>query len=140
MVILGRRLSGGQPGQRLPTGAGSDTVDQADLDRLTAAVIADIAELAANLRRERDRRRAVGDDTAWLDHVLRELAPLVEQSHDLAMFQAVRAVVDRHGSGPYPAAELATIAGVDVEGVRRVLDLMVGEGLAAPADESPDDS
>lgn len=115
-------------------------MNQADPDRLTAAVIADIAELAAHLRRERDRRRAAGDDTAWLDHVLRELEPLLEQTHDLAMFQAVRAVVDRHGSGPYPAGELATFAGIDVEGVRRVLEQMVGEGLAAPADESPDDS
>jgi hypothetical protein len=37
--------------------------------------------------------------------VLRELEPLAEQTNDLDVFQAIRAVVDRHGGGPYPADE-----------------------------------
>lgn len=41
------------------------------------------AELLANARRERDCRLTAGEDTAWLDRVLRELEPLAEQTHDL---------------------------------------------------------
>lgn len=84
------------------------------------------------IRRERDRCRAAGDDTAWLNQVLRELELLAVQTHDVEVFSAIRRVVGRHGAGPYPAEELAAIAGVTAADARRVLDQMVTEGLATP--------
>jgi DNA-binding IclR family transcriptional regulator len=71
--------------------------------------------------------------------VLSKLEPLAEQTHDLDVFQAIRTAVERHGGGPYPAAELATIAGADPATVRRVLAQMVTDGLAAPANELPNE-
>lgn len=61
---------------------------------------------------------------------MRELEPLAAQTHDLDVFHAIRMVIDRHGAGPYPAEELATIAGVAPDDARRVLEQMVTEGLA----------
>jgi hypothetical protein len=109
-------------------------VDESEQARLIAKVAGDAAELLVTMRRERDCRRAAGD-TVWLDQVLHELEPLVEQIHDLEIFQAIRAVVERHGAGPYPATELAAIAGADTESVRRVLAQMVTEGLASDQDQ-----
>jgi hypothetical protein len=113
-------------------------VDEAERDRLIAKVAADAAGLVAEVRRERDRRQAAGEDTAWLDTVLAELEPLAQGTHDLVTFRAIRAVVERHGGGPYPAEELAAIAGVTAADARRVLDQMVAEGRATPANQPPD--
>ena len=77
-----------------------------------------LTELVVRLRRERDRCQAVGADTAWIDQMLGELEPLTA---DLDAAQAIRAVIERHGPGPYPADELATIAGIDADETRRVL-------------------
>lgn len=93
-------------------------MDEAERDRLIATVAADAAQVSANVRRERDRRHAAGADTAWFDQALCELEPLAAQTHDLEVFWAIRAVVDRHGAGPYPAEELAAIASVDARRVR----------------------
>jgi hypothetical protein len=38
--------------------------------------------------------------------------------------------IDRHGTGPYPADELAGITGITAEDARRVLEQMAAEGLA----------
>ncbi|GAB2763874.1 hypothetical protein GCM10027174_45640 [Salinifilum aidingensis] len=47
--------------------------------------------------------------------------------------EAIRAVIDRHGPGPYPPDELATIAGIDdADRLARVLNRLVAEGLADP--------
>jgi hypothetical protein len=78
-----------------------ELVDAGDRERLTGS-----------LRRERDRCQAAGADTAWIDQILGELEPLTA---DLDAAQAIRAVIERHGPGPYPADELATIAGIDVD-------------------------
>ncbi len=109
------------------------TVDEAGHDRRIAEVATTISELVSTARREADRRRAAGEDTAWLEQVLAELAPLAEQTHDLELTHAIRRVVERHGPGPYPADDLAVLAGIDdVDGLRRVLEKMVTEGLARP--------
>jgi hypothetical protein len=113
-------------------------VDEAERKRLVAQVAADVADLLATARRERDRCQAASVDTAWLDRALRELEPLAAQTHDLDVFQAIRVVVARHGAGPYPAEELATIAGVTATDARRVLEQMVTEGLATPVDRRSD--
>jgi hypothetical protein len=76
------------------------------------------ADLLANARRECDRRRAAGEDTTWLDRVAHELEPLAAQTHDLDVSHAIRMVIDRHGAGPYPAEELATIAGITPDDAR----------------------
>lgn len=88
-----------------------------------------ITELVVSLRRERDQRRAAGADTGWMDQVLGELEPLTE---DLDVVEAIHAVIERHGPGPYPADELAIIAGVDADKARRFLAWMVTAGLAEP--------
>jgi hypothetical protein len=109
-----------------------NTVDEAERDRLLAEVATDAAELAATIRRERNRRRAAGEDVAWFDHVLHDLDPLAVRTHDLEVLRAIRAATERHGPGPWPPEELATIAGCDVGSVRRVLSQMVADGLATP--------
>jgi hypothetical protein len=49
-----------------------ETVDEAEHDLLISKVAADAADLLAKTRRERDRRRANGEDVAWLDRALDE--------------------------------------------------------------------
>jgi predicted Rossmann fold nucleotide-binding protein DprA/Smf involved in DNA uptake len=107
-----------------------NVVGTPDRDQIIATIAAQAAELVAETRRERARRHAAGDDTAWLDQVLTELEPLAAQIHDLDTVRAIRAVIDRHGGGPYPADELAAIAGIPIADARRVLDQLVEEGLA----------
>jgi DNA-binding MarR family transcriptional regulator len=63
-----------------------------------------------------------------LDRLIRELEPLAEQTHDLETIVAIRHVIERHGSGPYPPEDLAALTGVDVAGVQRALDEMVRAG------------
>ncbi len=111
-----------------------DEHTERERDEIIAKVAVDAAELLANVRRERDRRQAAGEDTAWLEHVIAELEPVTTQIHDVEVFRAIRAVVDRHGAGPYPAEEMAAIAGVSAADARRVLKQMVAEGLATPPD------
>ncbi|MEU7899877.1 hypothetical protein AB0B45_44420 [Nonomuraea sp. NPDC049152] len=111
-----------------------ESVDEAERKRHLTEVTANAAELLAHARRDRVRRARAGEDVAWLDEVVRALEPL----GDLATFGAILAVVDRHGAGPYPAEELAAIAGADVDSVRRVLAQMTAEGLAVPAERPPD--
>lgn len=95
--------------------------------------------LVTNARSERDRRRAVGEDTAWLEQLLAELEPLTEQAHDLERTDALRCAVQRHGPGPYPPEDLAAIAGIDdVDALRRVLEQMVAAGLVRPPSDSPE--
>ncbi|WP_206641447.1 hypothetical protein [Nonomuraea polychroma] len=53
------------------------------------------------------------------------------------IFGAIRAVIERHGGGPYPAEDLAALAGVSVEDAQRVLEQMVRHGLATPPGGEP---
>jgi DNA-binding transcriptional ArsR family regulator len=66
----------------------------------------------------------------WLDALLAELRPIAEQIHDLAATQQLFGVVERHGPGPWPTEDLATIAGVDPSTVQRVLDQLTDAGIA----------
>ncbi|QNE20667.1 hypothetical protein F1D05_25585 [Kribbella qitaiheensis] len=45
---------------------------------------------------------------------------------------AIGDVVERHNPGPYPADELAILAGVTPADVQKVLDRMVADGTATP--------
>ncbi|TMR22492.1 hypothetical protein ETD86_11625 [Nonomuraea turkmeniaca] len=65
------------------------------------------------------------------------MEPLAAATHDLTVLGAMRAVIERHGGGPYPADELAVIAGVTAEDAQRVLEQMVRDGLAIPAGQQP---
>lgn len=112
-------------------------MDEAERGRIIAQVAVQAAELLAKTRIERERRAAAGEDTSWLNQLLHELEPITEQIHDADVFRAIRRVVEQHGVGPYPADELAIIAGVSPEDVLRVSEQMVAEGLASPADEPP---
>lgn len=69
-----------------------------------------------------------------MEQFLHGLEPLAEQAHDLVIVDAIRAVIERHGGGPYPAEELAAIAGVDAADARRVLEKLARAGLATPPD------
>ncbi|MFD1937330.1 MULTISPECIES: hypothetical protein [Nonomuraea] len=108
-------------------------MDEVEWDRLVAKATADAAELLAYARRERVRRARAGEDVAWLDEVVQALEPL----GDLATLRAIGVVAIRHGGGPYPAEDLAAIAGADVDSVRRVLAWMVADGFAFPAERPP---
>lgn len=114
--------------------AHAENVNEAEAER--RRLIADVASRAAGLlahaRRERDRRLAARQDSAWFDQVQRELEPLSAHTHDLETFLAIATALDRHGPGPYPADELAAIAGITPGDTRRVLNQMVDEGLATP--------
>ncbi|MBB6550889.1 hypothetical protein [Nonomuraea rubra] len=105
--------------------------------QLLAELAARTAGLVTNLQRERDRLRAAGENTAWLDRMLHETKPLAAATHDLVIFGAIRAVIERHGGGPYPAEDLAALAGVSVEDAQRVLEQMVRHGLATPPGGKP---
>lgn len=109
-----------------------------DPDQLIAQVIADAAELLAITRHERDLREAAGEDTTLIDEVLPHLKQLAAATHNVEIFQRIQAAVDRHGAGPYPAEDLAALAGADVNDVRTVLAEMITEGLAQPAPSPPD--
>jgi hypothetical protein len=88
---------------------------------------------------ERDHQQDVGQGTAWLDRLIRELEPLAEQTHDLETIVAIRHAIERHGPGPYPPEDLAALTDADVAGVQRALDEMVRAGLAAKGDTPPAD-
>ncbi|MGW4471186.1 hypothetical protein ACWENQ_16085 [Nonomuraea sp. NPDC004354] len=115
-------------------------MDEVERDRILTEIAYDTAGLLATMRRERERRVQAGEDVVWLDLALKELESLAAGTADLVTFRAIRSFVDRHGAGPYPVEELAAIAGVDVEDVRRVLARMDVEGLATPADRPPPDA
>jgi hypothetical protein len=88
-----------------------------------------LAETLAVVRAERDRRRATGEDTAWLNEVLDKLPPAtVVQLDDLDVVLRLHDVVERHGTGPWAPQDLAAIAGVDPAAVRRVLEQMAHAG------------
>lgn len=105
--------------------------------RLLADLATTMVELVANVRRERDRRQAAGQETTALEQFLHGLEPLAEQAHDLVIADIIRTVIERHGGGPYPAEELAAIAGVDAADTRRVLEQLVHARLATPPDATP---
>lgn len=103
-------------------------------DRIIAELTEQGAELLAATRRERDRRRAAGEDVASLDAFLVEAERIAEAVGSADVFAAIWAVIRRHGPGPYPPDELAVIAGRDPAAVRRVLAEMEAEGLARHPD------
>jgi hypothetical protein len=95
--------------------------DGAEADQLTETLEA--------MHAERDRRRAAGEDTAWLDEVLREPPPVAVLFFDLDVVLRLQDVVARHGTGPWAPRDLAAIAGVDEAAVQRVLEQMARAGL-----------
>jgi hypothetical protein len=106
--------------------------DEQRRDALIAEMAAQVAELLAITLYERDFRQSEGQDVASLQDIIGQLAELADRTHDLEVLRAIRAVIQHHGPGPYPADELATLARQDPEAVRRVLANMVANGLAAP--------
>ncbi len=114
-------------------------MDEAERDRIVAELAEQATDLLAAARRERDSRRAAGEDVAWLDRFLADAEQLAAATEDADVFAAIWSVIRRHGPGPYPADELATIAARAPDAVRRVLTDMEAEGLARRAgpDEQP---
>lgn len=103
--------------------------------------IADAAATLDGLLAQAEYERAGEPDDAtaqWLDGLLAELRPVAEQVHDLAVAQQLFAVVARHGPGPWPAEDLAAIAGADPAEVQRVLDQLTDAGIARPESGGPD--
>jgi hypothetical protein len=96
--------------------------------------------VVANLRVERDRRRANSEDTGQLDRLLTELEPMARELHELATIDAIRVVITQHGSGPYPVEDMAAIAGVTSAEAHRTLERMLAAGLAQPAPPPGDTS
>lgn len=50
--------------------------------------------------------------------------------HDLEVVEAILEVVARHGAGPYPVDDLASLTGLDADEVWRVMEQLVEAGLA----------
>lgn len=104
-----------------------------------SAIVAQVAHqlraLAEILHAERARLTAAGADTDRLDQVLAELEPIVVLIHDAESAGAVAQVLERHGPGPWPDNDLATLAGVNVTELRQIRDQMTAAGLARPADD-----
>ncbi|MEV5303144.1 hypothetical protein [Amycolatopsis methanolica] len=50
--------------------------------------------------------------------------------HDLEVVEAILEVVARHGAGPYPLDDLASLTGLDADEVWRVMEQLVEAGLA----------
>ncbi|WP_433635494.1 hypothetical protein [Nocardia sp. CA-120079] len=105
-------------------------VDAPGRDELIAAIATQFDQLVSTARAERPRRH--GEDADWLDRVIGELESIAEQAHDLVVFRVIFDVVQRHGTGPYPAADLAIFADADLVEVRRVMASLVAQGLATP--------
>ncbi|ROS38628.1 hypothetical protein EDD35_0911 [Amycolatopsis thermoflava] len=59
-------------------------------------------------------------------------SPAGEQpgDHDLEVVEAILEVVARHGAGPYPVDDLASLTGLDADEVWRVMEQLVEAGLA----------
>ncbi|MFE3322875.1 hypothetical protein [Nocardia sp. NPDC059195] len=104
---------------------------------IIAEVAAELRDLAEYLRAERARRTEAGRDTELLDRALTELDPLVVLAHEADVAGAIGRVLDRHGPGPWPDADLATVAGVDLTELRRLRDQLAAAGLAHPNGSSP---
>jgi DNA-binding MarR family transcriptional regulator len=113
----------------------------ADDEPLRDELIADAAAILDGLLAQAERERAAEPDAAmteWLDALLVELRPIAEQVHDLAVAQQLFGIVERHGPGPWPAEDLAAIAGVDPGAVQRVLDELTAAGIARPEPDGRD--
>lgn len=62
-----------------------------------------------------------------------ELEPLVDEAYDLAVIARTRNPIDRHGSGPYPAEDLAAFT--DAELGMSDPQVSAVAGLTAPSEE-----
>lgn len=87
-----------------------------------ARVAAELRDLAQYLRSEGTRLGEADADTSRLDQVLAELEPILVRFHDAEIAGAVAQVLDRHGPGPWPDADLAALARVDPTELRRIRD------------------
>ncbi|MEV6427772.1 hypothetical protein [Nocardia sp. NPDC051463] len=98
-----------------------------ELIRHIAVVLDDLVS-----RAERARPGRSGAEAEWLDRLLAELRPMAEQAHDLEVTRTIRDIVARHGSGPWPAEDVAAIVDADPAAVRRILDALTAAGPAWP--------
>ncbi|MGW4094450.1 hypothetical protein [Nocardia sp. NPDC004750] len=108
-------------------GAGEDAALRGELIGQLAAALDGLVRQA-----ERERGTRPEADAEWFDLLLAELRPMAEQAHDLEAARTIRDIVARHGSGPWPAEDLAAIAGEDLATVRRILDALTESGVAWP--------
>lgn len=95
-------------------------------------------DLIEAMRADRDRRRDAGEPTTALDGELTELEQSAAELHDARSAAAIRAVVERHGAGPYPDEDLAVLAGLSITDARRALGRLVAAGLAQQTPTPPD--
>lgn len=114
-------------------------MDDAERDALIAKVSNEFAQVVTFARAELAVRGPDDEHAQWLDRLIAGLEPLAEQAHDLETLGAVRQLMQRHGPGPWPIEDLATMTDRDLESVRRVLAGLTQAGLAAPPLAQPDD-
>lgn len=110
----------------------SEDMGQADEQRrLLTEVATTVTGLLDYVRREYERCQAATDEdaesAAVMEQILRELEPIAQ---DLAVLDAVRVTIDRHGGGPYSIEDLAAIAGVPEPDARRIVEQLVRDGMA----------
>jgi hypothetical protein len=112
-----------------------------DPDRAAAILdtAARMSRLLDDTRAEQARRHAAGDEAGAraLAPLVLNLVPAVEQTHDLEVLHAIWKITTQHGTGPYPAEDLAALTGHDLATVRRVLADMIANGLATGPPDGP---
>ncbi|MET8799262.1 hypothetical protein ABZV91_22990 [Nocardia sp. NPDC004568] len=92
----------------------------ADEDARRGEPLADAAVILLGLVARAEQERAGEPDgplAQWLDALLVELYPIAEQVHDLVVARQLLGSLAAR-TGPWPAADLAAIAGVDPAGPR----------------------
>jgi hypothetical protein len=107
-------------------------VDNAERDALIAKVASEFARVVTFAQAERVVRGPEDEHGQWLDQLIAGLEPLAEQARDVETLVAVRRLIQRHGSGPWPIENLVSMTDRDLESVRRVLAGLTQAGLAAP--------
>ncbi|WP_280460897.1 hypothetical protein [Nocardia carnea] len=110
-----------------------------DRQRAIEQAVVATRDLIEAMRAELERRRDAGEPTAALDRDLVELEQSAAELRDAQSAAAIRAVVERHGVGPYPDEDLAVLAGLSVTDARRALQRLVAAGLAQQTPTPPDD-
>jgi predicted Rossmann fold nucleotide-binding protein DprA/Smf involved in DNA uptake len=114
-------------------------VDNAEQDALIAKISSEFARVVTFAKAERAVRDPEDEHAQWLDRLIAGLEPLAQQAHDWETLVAVRRLIERHGPGPWPIENLASMTDQDLASVRRVLASLTQAGLAAPPPTQPDD-
>jgi len=95
----------------------------------TTAASDELLSLAARMRGEYERRAVAGEDATDMETVIAEIGAIALEIGDVAHVDAVRRVIERHGPGLCFIDVLAVLAGVNPDGLTRILADLDAAGL-----------